>query len=126
MAIARLLAIVRRSDHPVEAAEIEDNSQAHALHILKSLVHDGGLNAEIGLYLADILQASIESFNSPSWAIRNAALQLFGKSCCCKVEDNVVDLYIITFSDDLIFRYCNFNSWDSYLLLLWPAALLDH
>jgi hypothetical protein len=79
MVIGRLLTIVKRSDLPVEAAEIEDTYQAHALHILKSLVHDGGLNAEIGLYLADILQACVESFNSSSWAIRNAALQLFGK-----------------------------------------------
>ena len=79
LAVSRLLHIIRKSEAVTEAVEIEDTSQAHALHILKSLVHEGSLNHDIGLYLADILQASIENFNSTCWAIRNAALQLFGK-----------------------------------------------
>ena len=43
MAVCRLLGIVRRSD-PESKSEIEDSNQAHALHILQSLVHDGGLS----------------------------------------------------------------------------------
>jgi hypothetical protein len=80
LAILRLLHIIRKIGAVTEAAELEDTSQAHALHILKSLVHEGSLNHDIGFYLADILQASIEKFNSTCWAIRNAALQLFGKT----------------------------------------------
>lgn len=75
--VTRLLSIVRRSDQL--KSEFEDSSQAHGLHILKSLVHDGTLNQDVGLYLGDILQACVEQFNSHSWAVRNASLQLFGQ-----------------------------------------------
>ena len=43
MAVGRLLGVVRRSG-PELKSEIEDSNQAHALHILKSLVHDGSLS----------------------------------------------------------------------------------
>lgn len=55
-----------------------DLPQVHCLNILKALVVDAKLSSAIRQYLARVTEICIDSFNSPIWAIRNAATQLFG------------------------------------------------
>jgi hypothetical protein len=60
------------------SAETSDVPQSHALHILRSLVEDSSLAVDVACHLADLLRCCTENFSSPSWSVRNAALQLFG------------------------------------------------
>ncbi|KAG8192294.1 hypothetical protein JTE90_002118 [Oedothorax gibbosus] len=55
-----------------------DLPQAHAYHILKSLVTDSSLAQAILSHLDSIIPACVAGFSSLLWPIRNGALQLFG------------------------------------------------
>ncbi|GAB6020629.1 hypothetical protein CHUAL_003302 [Chamberlinius hualienensis] len=57
---------------------VVDVPQAHALHILKALVHDARSSSDIFYQLDNVFIVCLRCFSSPSWAIRNAAVQLYG------------------------------------------------
>ena len=59
-------------------AETEDTPACLSMHILRSLVQDSALSHDIVPYLAGAFRVCVTNFSSTSWAIRNAALQLFG------------------------------------------------
>ena len=52
--------------------------QAHGMNILKMLYQDTSLGTHTLQYAGNGLILAISGFASPSWAIRNAATQLFG------------------------------------------------
>ena len=56
----------------------EDCTSSHALHVLRSLVQDAVIAKDLDPQIACIAKVCLSSFDSPSWAVRNAALQLFG------------------------------------------------
>ena len=56
----------------------EDSPASHALHVLRSLVQDAVVARDLGPHLLEISRTTLDSFTSPSWSERNAALQLFG------------------------------------------------
>ena len=58
--------------------DTEDCTSSHALHVLRSLVQDAVIAKDLDPQLAYIAKVCLSSFDSPSWAVRNAALQLFG------------------------------------------------
>lgn len=59
--------------------ETTDMPQVHSLNILRALVVDAKLAGSIRCYLARITILCVDSFTSPVWALRNAAMQLFGE-----------------------------------------------
>ena len=58
--------------------DTEDCTSSHALHVLRSLVQDAVIAKDLDPQIAYIAKTCLSSFDSPSWAVRNAALQLFG------------------------------------------------
>ena len=58
--------------------DTEDCTSSHALHVLRSLVQDAVIAKDLDPQIACIAKVCLSSFDSPSWAVRNAALQLFG------------------------------------------------
>ena len=56
----------------------EDCTSSHALHVLRSLVQDAVIAKDLDPQIACIAKVCLSSFDSTSWAVRNAALQLFG------------------------------------------------
>ncbi len=63
---------------PPDVGETRDVPQAHALHILRALVHDAGIAAETSPHVHPVLLCCVANFGSRVWPVRNAALQLFG------------------------------------------------
>lgn len=61
---------------PTDHDQQRDLAQCHALNILKALFCDASLSSFLLPHLAKITIIVIDSFDSPSWAIRNAATQL--------------------------------------------------
>ncbi|QQP35675.1 Thyroid adenomaassociated protein -like protein, partial [Caligus rogercresseyi] len=74
--IEGLLSLASESQGSIK--ETQDSSCSHALHILKSLVNNSFLSLGIAPFLEPIFKVCVRNFNSESWAIRNASLQLFG------------------------------------------------
>ncbi len=74
--VKKLLPIVAKAGTDIE--ETRDDPRAHALHILRSLVHDSSLAADIAPHISEIFMECVRRFSDRSWAVRNAALQLFG------------------------------------------------
>ena len=58
--------------------DTEDCTSSHALHVLRSLVQDAVIAKDLDPQISCIAKVCLSSFDSPSWAVRNAALQLFG------------------------------------------------
>ncbi|XP_032227510.2 thyroid adenoma-associated protein homolog isoform X2 [Nematostella vectensis] len=58
--------------------ETTDLPQVHAINILRALYQDTSLSAEVLMFAARGVILAITGFLSPSWAVRNAATQLFG------------------------------------------------
>ena len=82
VAVKRLIDVAQR---PLETGEREpdgtcDLPQALAMHLLKGLVHDSSLTNALLLpdLMEPIVRLSVELFDHPHWAVRNAALQLHG------------------------------------------------
>ncbi|XP_076314316.1 tRNA (32-2'-O)-methyltransferase regulator THADA-like isoform X2 [Tachypleus tridentatus] len=63
---------------PVSVNQCADLPQAQALHILRELVSNANLSKHILTFLDEIIPACIDGFSSPSWGVRNGALQLYG------------------------------------------------
>lgn len=62
----------------VSFSDVIDLPQAQALHILQAVIHDAGFSQQILEFMNDIVRITFSCFHSPSWAIRNAALQAYG------------------------------------------------
>ena len=77
MTVQRLLDMGNQSRKNV-ISETQDHSQTLSLHILQRLVHDSSLAHDIAQHLSPILRCTVSNFSSGHWAVRNAALQLFG------------------------------------------------
>ena len=74
-AIRKLVGIANK---PVDdTAELFDMPQSHALHILKILVHDSSLSADILKYCDEILICCVNHFSSNSWSIRFQKLRFY-------------------------------------------------
>ncbi|XP_042193272.1 thyroid adenoma-associated protein homolog [Callorhinchus milii] len=54
-----------------------DLPQVCALHMLKALTQGSGLGTAVLPYITDMAMLSLRALSSPSWAMRNAAIQLF-------------------------------------------------
>ena len=67
-AIVKLIEIANKPVNVI--TEIYDMQQAHALHILRVLVHDSSLSFDIVQFCGDILVCCVEHFSSESWSIR--------------------------------------------------------
>jgi len=74
-AVNDLIELARSEDFNEEA---EDSAASHSLHILRSIVQDTHVSREIGQYITRIAGVCLETFQSSSWSVRNAGLQLFG------------------------------------------------
>ncbi|XP_078591502.1 tRNA (32-2'-O)-methyltransferase regulator THADA-like [Branchiostoma floridae x Branchiostoma japonicum] len=61
-----------QEDHTV------DIPQVHALNILRALFSDSTLGSAMLGHISDAVILAISGFSSPVWAIRNAAMQLYG------------------------------------------------
>lgn len=61
-----------------QADQTQDVCQVHALNILKALFGDATLVLSLMPRYTEVLLIIFDGFESPSWAIRNAATQLFG------------------------------------------------
>ncbi|XP_046351376.2 thyroid adenoma-associated protein homolog [Haliotis rufescens] len=61
-----------------QADQTQDVCQVHALNILKALFGDATLVLSLMPRFTEVLLIIFDGFESPSWAIRNAATQLFG------------------------------------------------
>ncbi|RUS84498.1 hypothetical protein EGW08_007737, partial [Elysia chlorotica] len=61
---------------PQEHSQQHDLRQSHALNILKTIFCDASLAPRLMSLLSQVVVLVIEGFDSPSWAIRNAATQL--------------------------------------------------
>ncbi|KAH9492921.1 hypothetical protein Btru_032618 [Bulinus truncatus] len=61
---------------PPDPSQLQDLSQSHALNILKVIFCDALLAPLLMSQLSKMTILVIEGFDSPSWAIRNAATQL--------------------------------------------------
>ncbi|XP_046384464.1 thyroid adenoma-associated protein homolog isoform X2 [Ischnura elegans] len=59
-------------------AEVEDIPQAQALHFLRPIVQDSAMHRHLSPYMSDIALVCFKNLCSKVWAVRNAALQLFG------------------------------------------------
>lgn len=68
-------------DTPVNGQQDEtrDLPQVHALNILKAIFRDASVATAAMPYLATAALATIRGFSSPYWAVRNGAIQLYGK-----------------------------------------------
>ncbi|XP_074659544.1 tRNA (32-2'-O)-methyltransferase regulator THADA-like [Tubulanus polymorphus] len=55
-----------------------DLPQVHAINIMKAILKESSLSSAIQPFLSDLMIFSITGFSSASWALRNAATQLFG------------------------------------------------
>jgi len=62
----------------IEVNEAEDSAASHSLHILRGIVQDANVSREIGQYITRIAGVCLQTFQSTSWSVRNAGLQLFG------------------------------------------------
>ena len=60
-----------------ESDQKQDLVQVHALNILKAVFSDASLVASLISSFTKVLLIIFDGFESPSWAIRNAATQLF-------------------------------------------------
>ena len=58
-----------------DAIELFDMPQSHALHILRTLVHESSLSSDILKYCDKILICCVNRFSSNSWAIRLSKLR---------------------------------------------------
>ena len=58
-----------------DAIELFDMPQSHALHILRTLVHESSLSSDILKYCDEILICCVNRFSSNSWAIRLSKLR---------------------------------------------------
>ncbi|XP_046561929.1 thyroid adenoma-associated protein homolog [Haliotis rubra] len=61
-----------------QSNQTQDVCQVHALNILKALFGDAALVLSLMSRYTEVLIIIFDGFESPSWAIRNAATQLFG------------------------------------------------
>ncbi|XP_067681853.1 tRNA (32-2'-O)-methyltransferase regulator THADA-like [Haliotis asinina] len=61
-----------------QSDQTQDVCQVHALNILKALFGDAALVLSLMPRYTEVLLLIFDGFESPSWAIRNAATQLFG------------------------------------------------
>ncbi|CAM9971607.1 unnamed protein product [Lampetra planeri] len=75
-----LSALLRLAARPLPAAvdPTRDLPQVHALHILQALFRDSSLGAAMMESAGGAALLAIRSLSSPSWAVRNGAIQLFG------------------------------------------------
>lgn len=73
-----LLGIVSRPLLSV-ADEQHDLPQVHAINIITAIVRESSVAGVMSTYLDRLTVEALKSFLSPVWAMRNAALQLFGK-----------------------------------------------
>ncbi|XP_061405621.1 tRNA (32-2'-O)-methyltransferase regulator THADA-like [Lethenteron reissneri] len=73
-------ALLRLAARPLPAAidPTRDLPQVHALHILQALFRDSSLGAAMMESAGGAALLAIRSLSSPSWAVRNGAIQLFG------------------------------------------------
>ncbi|XP_042297557.1 thyroid adenoma-associated protein homolog isoform X2 [Sceloporus undulatus] len=55
-----------------------DLPQVSAVHVLQTLVRGSGLGTALQKYITSMVMLLLKALNSPSWAMRNAAIQLFG------------------------------------------------
>ncbi|KAL8180334.1 UNVERIFIED_CONTAM: hypothetical protein K2H54_021079, partial [Gekko kuhli] len=55
-----------------------DLPQVSAVHVLQTLVRGSGLGTALRQYLSPMMVLVLKALDSPSWGMRNAAIQLFG------------------------------------------------
>ncbi|XP_070618935.1 tRNA (32-2'-O)-methyltransferase regulator THADA-like [Erythrolamprus reginae] len=55
-----------------------DLPQVSAIHVLQTLVRDSNLGPALQQYITHLMALVLKALSSPSWAMRNAANQLFG------------------------------------------------
>ncbi|XP_008115552.1 tRNA (32-2'-O)-methyltransferase regulator THADA isoform X2 [Anolis carolinensis] len=55
-----------------------DLPQVSAVHVLQTLARGSGLGTALHKYIAPMMTLLLKALGSPSWAMRNAAIQLFG------------------------------------------------
>ncbi|XP_060125391.1 tRNA (32-2'-O)-methyltransferase regulator THADA-like isoform X3 [Zootoca vivipara] len=75
--IQRLLALAGEP-LPGDWDQTVDLPQVSALHVLQTLVRGSGLGTALNQYITPMVVLFLEALRSPSWAMRNAAIQLFG------------------------------------------------
>ncbi|XP_077776975.1 tRNA (32-2'-O)-methyltransferase regulator THADA-like isoform X3 [Podarcis muralis] len=75
--VQRLLALAGEP-LPVDWDQTVDLPQVSALHVLQTLVRGSGLGTALNQYVTPMVVLFLEALRSPSWAMRNAAIQLFG------------------------------------------------
>ncbi|KAK7104750.1 tRNA (32-2'-O)-methyltransferase regulator THADA-like [Littorina saxatilis] len=73
--VTRLYSIASRP-HRNESDQTQDEAPVHALNILKAVFSDASLSRDLLSHLGNMTQLVIRSFESSSWALRNAATQL--------------------------------------------------
>ncbi|XP_053225019.1 uncharacterized protein LOC128403894 isoform X5 [Podarcis raffonei] len=75
--VQRLLALAGEP-LPGDWDQTVDLPQVSALHVLQTLVRGSGLGTALNQYVTSMVVLFLEALRSPSWAMRNAAIQLFG------------------------------------------------
>ncbi|XP_050733301.1 uncharacterized protein LOC127006950 isoform X2 [Eriocheir sinensis] len=95
------LITIASTEVALDEAGTTDAPPALALHILQSLALHSPLGPFLRPHLTPLTNCCLHAFSSPSWAIRNAALQLFGSLVSClvgqkKVRDDASTLNSLT------------------------------
>ncbi|XP_061458586.1 tRNA (32-2'-O)-methyltransferase regulator THADA-like isoform X2 [Rhineura floridana] len=75
--LERLLALAGEP-LPKDWDQTVDLPQVSAVHVLQTLVRGSGLGTALHQYITPMVTLFLEALGSPSWAMRNAAIQLFG------------------------------------------------
>ncbi|XP_054852467.1 thyroid adenoma-associated protein homolog isoform X2 [Eublepharis macularius] len=63
---------------PQDWNQTVDLPQVSAVHVLQTLVRGSGLGTALRQYITPMIILVLQALDSPSWAMRNAATQLFG------------------------------------------------
>ena len=74
----RLTAIAKLA-LPDDPNDKTDLPQVHAINIMRALFRCSAINIDMLAYVGDAVEYAISGFASPSWAIRNCCMRLFGK-----------------------------------------------
>lgn len=92
--IEKLLSIISKPLLSI-TDEQRDLPQVHAINIITAIVRESSVAGIMSTYLDRLTVEALKSFLSPIWAMRNAAMQLFGYLLCRLVGEKKV------LSDDL-------------------------
>ncbi|KAL8610956.1 hypothetical protein ACOMHN_042572 [Nucella lapillus] len=98
--VDRLYAVASRPPTSVDCKQTQDQAPVHALNVLKVVFSDASLAPGLLPHLGKVMELVICSFESSSWAVRNAATQLvstlvtrmFGQRNRASLSRNMVTL----------------------------------